>query len=531
MSVNAVKIDGALARLTFDRYDLGAYESFLKVKALPEHQLSYDWESDSYEVTTPARFAARLTSAHVLPVGADWDLAPHLFDYQAFVLRMALDARRFACWLDTGLGKTSVFLEWSRQVRNSTGGRVLILSPLAIIPQTMREAERFYGDGLGIEWISTREALIEWCKRPGQGIGICNWEKLIPGIIPEFRFLAGVVAEESGILKSGGGVIKWNAIKSCRGIEYKLSCTATPAPNDTMEYASQASFLEKLRTEGEILWTYFIRNKQGDWIVKPHARAAFYQFMASWSIYLQNPAHFGFADILATLPPPEIHEYTLPLSGQQRLMLYRLTAVKGGLFSDDRMGIKERSQLAQVARGFLYEPGSNSKRSQSVESSKPQFVADLVQQERAAGRQCIVWTVFDEESRILQDLIGHDTVALDGSMSLEARADALQAFGAGSAGVLLTKPQLAGYGLNMQFCRSMVFSGIDDSFERAYQAVRRCYRFGQTETVHVHYPYIPELEGLVWSNVKRKEQRFMADVAECEAAYKTAIHEMYGVAS
>ena len=522
-TVAAITIDGQLARLTFDRYDLDAYRAFLRVKALPEHQIHYDWQTDSYHVTTPARFAGRLTDSIAPDTDIEWDLAPHLFDYQRFVLKMALDARRFACWLTTGLGKTSVFLEWSRQVRDRTGGRVLILSPLAIIPQTMAEARRFYGDDLAIEWLQTREALIEWCRRQGQGIGICNWEKLIPGVIPEFRFLGGLVAEESGVLKSGGGVIKWNAIKSAKGIEYKLSCTATPAPNDTMEYASQASFLEKLRNEGDIIWTYFTRNKEGDWIVKPHARKAFYTFMASWSIYMQDPSHFGFGDLLKNLPPPEIHEYKLPLSEQQRFMMYGLTEAKGGLFSDDRMGVKERSRLAQIARGFLYEAGSASKRSMAVDSAKPQFVADLVTAERAAGRQCIVWTVFDEESRILANLIGGDLVTLDGSMSLEARAIALDSFRTGTSGVLITKPQLAGYGLNFQFCRSMVFSGIDDSFERMFQAVRRCYRFGQTETVHVHFPYIPELEGMVWGNVKRKESRFMADVTQCEAEYQRVL--------
>src|SRR3990167_11402603 len=122
--------------------------------------------------------------------------------------------------------------------------------------------------------------------------------------MPEMRRLSGVAFDESSRLKGGGGVIKWHLIRSCRGIEYKLSATATPAPNDTMEYASQASFLEKLRNEGEILWTYFSRDKYGTWSVKPHAREAFYRFMASWSIYLRDPKDYGFNDILATLPPP-----------------------------------------------------------------------------------------------------------------------------------------------------------------------------------------------------------------------------------
>jgi len=197
-------------------------------------------------------------------------------------------------------------LEWCRQVAHLTGARVLILEPLAVIPQLIEEARRFYGDGLQIERLDSRERLIGWLKDPGAAIGIVNPEKFIAGQVPELRYLGGLAFDESSLLKTGGGVIKWNLIKSARGIEYKLSCTATPAPNDTMEYASQASFLEKLRTEGEILWTFFTRNKRGEWTVKPHARTAFYQFMSSWSIYLRNPAHFGWGDILATLPEPEI---------------------------------------------------------------------------------------------------------------------------------------------------------------------------------------------------------------------------------
>jgi hypothetical protein len=527
MTGPAVVVRDDRAHLTFDRFDLDAYQTFLAVKALPEHQIGYDWRTDSYHVSTPARYVGRLSGAAV-PISRDWNLAPHLYDYQDFIVRLALDAKRFAAWCDTGLGKTAVFLEWARQVVEATGGKVLIFSPLQIIPQTLREAERFYQD-LEITRLGSREALAEWCKTPGAGIAICNYEKLIAGPMPELRFLAGVAADESSIFRSGGGVIKWNAIKSCKGIEYKLSCTATPAPNDTMEYASQASFLEKLRAEGEVLWTYFTRDKRGDWRVKPHARSAFYRFMAGWSIYMRDPKAFGFTDILKDLPDPVIREYGLPMTADQQFQRFTLTEAKGGLFNDDRLGVKERVRLSQVAKGFLYEPGSKSQRWTDVPSEKPGFVAQLVRDEVQANRQTIVWTVFDEESRIIQRLLPDIRVAvLDGSMSDEARAEILERFRAGEFDCLISKAQLVGYGLNLQFCKAMVFSGFDDSFERMYQAIRRCYRHGQTEPVHVHVPYIPELEGMVFSNVKRKERQFLSDVAECEVAYQVAMKEVYG---
>jgi hypothetical protein len=344
--------------------------------------------------------------------------------------------------------------------------------------------------------------------------------------LPELRHLVGLVADESSILKTGGGKIKWNLIKSARGIPFKLSCTATPAPNEAMEYASQAAFLEKLRTEGEILWTYFTKTDSG-YVIKPHARKAFYAFMASWSLYMRDPARFGFADILSTLPPAEHHEYRLPITDEQRALRDEIIVRKGGgLFDDDRLGVKERMQMAQAARGFLY---VGSKKARYIDSVKPGKVAELVLDDIGTGRQVLVWTVFDEEGAIIERQLGQgrrfDVGVLHGSQSENQRADLLERFRDGDLDVLISKPQLIGYGLNLQHCRSMVFSGIDDSFERRYQAERRAVRFGQTETVRVHEPYIPELEGMMFGNVARKEQRFLDDVAAQEHWYRDALAE------
>lgn len=523
----ATVIDGNLAVVSFDRFDLAAYQTFLACKRLPESQVGYDWRADTYRLTTPARFADRIGGTIPVTSRASLPIAAHLFDYQRWIVgELALPAKRFAVWADTGLGKTPILLEWCRQVQAATGGRVLILQPLQIIAQTVEMARQFYDDALALETIESREALSAWCTAPGSGLGICNYEKLIPGILPEFRHLAGLACDESSILKSGGGVIKWNLIKSARGIEYKLSLTATPAPNDTMEYASQASFLEKLRTEGEILWTYFVRdNKTNEWRVKPHARQAFYEFMASWSVYLRDPSHFGFDDILSTLPAPEIHEYELPLSPVQREMMFGVLGPKGGLFNDDRLTLTERSKLAQLARGFLYETSSGARRAVRYESAKPPKVADLVRADVADGRQVLVWTVFDEEGEIIAGLFpaSLSVAVLSGKQADTERAALVRAFKSGELDVLISKAQLIGYGLNFQNCRSMVFSGFDDSFERMYQSIRRAYRFGQTETVRVHIPVIPELEGTVFGNVMRKQARFDRDTEIQERHYRRVL--------
>lgn len=506
-------------------FDLDAYQLFIATKRLPESDIAFDWRADAYTVSAPDRFARLLGVAGAREERPSLPFGGHLFDYQAAIVARALDARRFALWADTGLGKTAMFLEWARQVEVRTDGRVLIISPLQIIEQTRDECARFYLDvAARMHRITTREELIAWAAAPGRGLAIVNPEKLIAGVIPELRHLAGLVLDESSILKTGGGVIKWNLIKSARGIEYKLSCTATPAPNEVMEYASQASFLEKLRADGDILWTFFARDAHGNWRVKPHAREAFYRFMASWSIYLRDPAHYGWADILASLPDPEILEYRLDLTSEQHEHVIRVRAETGsGLFGTERMGVRERSKLSQLAKGFLYGEGKVVER---VSSAKPGFVADIVRAEVAAGHKVLVWTVFDEESEILAELLagGAFTVAtLHGSMAQEARQPVIEAFRTGQTDVLVTKAALVGHGLNFQACRAMVFSGFDDSFERMYQAVRRAYRFGQTETVRVHVPYVPELEGLIFENVRAKEAAFLRDVAEAEAQYIAAL--------
>lgn len=523
MSTAQMQLRSDVAEVTFGQFDLESYDLFLKCKGLPESRLAYDWETDTYRLTTPARFAALLGIQGAFQPPARLPLPAHLFDYQAFVVTAALRAKRYAAWLDTGLGKTAVYLEWCRQVMHLTGGRVLIVAPLQVIRQIQEESLRFYGDALQIQHIQTREALGTWCTGSGPACGITNYEKFIPGVLDELRHLAGLVADESSILKSGGGVIKWNVIKSSKGIEYKISCTATPAPNETMEYASQASFLERLRTADDILWTFFSRDKNGNWYVKPHAAEAFYQFMASWSIYLRNPAHFGWNDILSTLPEPDMREYQLECTDIQRELMYGFLAVRNrGMIVDDRLGLQERSKLSQLAKGFLY---GAKKQASRIDSPKPAFVADLVRADVADGRQVLVWTVFDAESDIIAEHLADvpEVGILTGSMSDTARADVLDRFRRGDVQVLISKPSLIGYGLNFQFCRSMVFSGFDDSFERLYQAIRRCYRYGQTETVRVHIPYIPELEGLMLSNVKRKQEQFDRDTAIQERHYRSAL--------
>ncbi len=516
-----IQVENNLAKVEFARFGLAEYGLFLKCKKLPESQLAYDWRRDTYTLTTPARFAAMLGAEAGAGDYAELPLAAHLFDYQRFIVTQALQSERYAVYADCGLGKTVIFLEFARHVLARTGGKVLILSPKSIIAQTVEEAARWYGDTLPVERIETRAALSAWLKSDARGLAITNYEKMIDGQLPELRLLAGLVLDESSILKSGGGVIKWNLIKSAKGIQYKLSCTATPAPNDIMEYASQASFLERLRNEGEILWTFFSRDKHSNWRIKPHAQAGFYRFLASWSIYLRNPAHYGWRDNLADVPAPCISEDAIAATPEQMQAAQTLWARRGsGLFGEKGMGVRERSKLSQLAKGFIYEDGT----ARSVPSNKPAAVAEIAREHVRAGRQTLIWTVFDEESRILSgELFDVTHATLEGETKEAARLEILERFRHGEIPLLISKPALLGFGMNFQFCKAMIFSGWDDSYERFYQAVRRAYRYGQTDSLHVHIPVVRELEGMILDNILRKKEGFERDAETQEAFYLKAL--------
>jgi superfamily II DNA or RNA helicase len=515
--------------VTFNRWDMSHYDVFIKSKSLPEFSVDYDWESDSYKINTHARFAHifNLDENHV---AHDWlPFNQGLFDYQRYIVETAIKNKRFAVWADTGLGKTIIYLEWARQVMHLSSGKVLLIVPLNILQQTIEEAVKFYGAEYQIKRLNSKTELLSWCRNDG-GIAIVNPEKFIPDQsnteYSDMRYCNGVVLDEASLLKNHGGKIATCLIDSCRGIEYKISCTATPAPNDTIEYAAHGAFLEKVRNEGELLWTFFSRSKDGGRKVKEHAKDAFYRFMSGWSIYLRNPVRYGFDDNLKDLPAPTIKEYRLSITDEQRKIMLTVPDNDGqiSMFSNrSKLGIVDRTKFGQIARGFIY-VGADRKVVR-VNSVKPGYVADLVRNDAADGLQVMVWTVFDEESQILSEMLGdisHDV--LTGKLSQEKRIAIIEAFRTGKSKVLISKPSLLGFGLNFQNCGSMVFSGIDDSFERFYQSVRRAYRYGQTKSVRVHIPYIPELEGTVWNNIQDKQWKFERDTEIMERNYLNAIN-------
>lgn len=536
--LNAATIVGDRVRVTFGAPWTGeSYDLFLRTKHLPEHQLTYDEEADTYTVEAPGRFAPILGMEAPAVGGASLPVPDFLWDYQRHFLDVALQARRYAAWWDTGLGKTILELEWARQVLALTGGRVLLVFPLNLRPQALAMATEFYGDELAIRELDTREAFRAWCGAGEPGLAITNPEKFLPRpgepeVTPEVQHLAGVCLDESSILKTGGGRIKWAMIKSCRGIPYKLSATATPAPNDPIEYASQAAFLERIRDEGEVIWTYFVRDDEGEWRVKAHALPAFYRFLAGWSCYLRSPKRYGFGDNLKGLPDPEWMVHEVEATEEQLAAVRSVPDVTGqtSLLDPGSLGIVERGKFGQLAAGFAYDGHGGARR---IASRKPALIADLVEQDLADRRPVLIWTLFDETAAILAEVLALRGVAhevLTGKVPLALRGEIVARFVAGELPVLVTRPRLLGWGWNLQCCRSMVFADLDDSYEAVYQSIRRAYRYGQTHRVRIHFPIVSELQSAVWQNQERKRRAFERDVERMERLYIDALREQ-GVAA
>lgn len=522
----------------FASFGAADYELFLKAKRLPESRITLDYETNSYTIETHARYADLLGVAAAADTNQPLSLSPFLFEHQREIVKLALAAKRYAVWANVGLGKTLIELEFAKQVNAITGGRVLILTLNEIVNQTIEEAAKFYGPAFKIFRIESREDLRLWCKGELAAfyqIAITNYEKMNPDEngqdLPELRNLAGLILDESSRLKAGGGKQKWAIIKSSKGIPYKLSATATPAPNDYIEFASQASFLERMRDENEIIWTFFQRDKNTqEWTVKRHARQAFFEWMCAWSIYLKLPQSFGWSSDFRLPPEPEIirHEIAATAVQIEKASLFNLNGKhQPTLFMTESQGIVGRSKLSQIAKGFVYLDGK--KKIERVDSAKPDYVASLIQTEAMNGLQILVWTIFDEETEIIREKLSDFTQVqfdvLTGETPKTKRPEILDKFRKGEITCLISKASLLGYGMNFQMCGSMIFSGWNDSFESFYQAIGRAVRYGQEKSVRIHLPFIRELEYEQLENVFRKQDQFEAAILEQEKAYIKAMKD------
>lgn len=390
------------------------------------------------------------------------DLPYPLFDFQEPIVRWALKRGKAAIFADTGLGKTIMQLAWADQVTKATKCPVIVLAPLAVSNQTIEEGEKY---GIHVQKANPGAAFF------GPGIVITNYEQLHKFDPDVFK---GIVLDESSILKGMDGRRRKEITEFAKHIPYRLSCTATPSPNDFMELGTQAEFLG-IMSQVEMLAMFFIHDG-GDvskWRLKGHGESKFFQWLATWSVVIRKPDDLGFDGSAHALPPVEYHSHVVE------------TEPEDSLFVEPAMGLQDR----------------NKARKDSVADR----VAKAAEIANGMTGQVLVWCNLNDESEKLTAAI-KDAVEVKGSDKPEHKSDSLIGFAHGDVRVLVSKPKIAGFGMNWQNCHQMIFVGLSDSWESYYQAIRRCWRFGQKEVVHVHI-ISADTEGAVIENIQRKDKQ------------------------
>lgn len=406
-----------------------------------------------------------------------------LFDWQQDIVRLACKRGSFGGFEDCGLGKTAQQLECAAQFVKWSGKRVLILCPLAVSQQTVREADKF-GIDVAVKVIKT-QAEVE------SGISVTNYERLHCIDPNEFD---GIIVDEGSILKSVDGKVRNQLLEVFQHCRFKQSWTATPAPNDHMEIGNQAEFLGAMK-RSEMLSTYFVHDG-GDtskWRLKGHAKKAFWEWMASWSVVLRTPGDLGYSDDGFVLPPIEYIHYELGGGG-----------LDGYLFDMPANTLDERRHAKK-----------------STIEQRCEAVAAMVNDDDEAENPWVIWCNYNDEGELLAKLIP-DAVEVAGRHSTDAKEEMLTDFTRGSVRVLITKAKIGGFGLNWQHCNNTAIFPTD-SWEQWYQMIRRFYRFGQKKKVNVHAVYSAG-ESAVVSNLERKESdshelfeamaRHMADLSK-----------------
>jgi len=380
------------------------------------------------------------------------DLPAQLFPFQRDIVRWALRRGRAAIFANTGLGKSFMELAWAKAIHEATGGDVLLLTPLAVAGQMVREAVKF--------GVPAKQCADQGDVTPG--ISITNYNKLHHFDLSRFQ---GVILDESSILKAFDGKTRTMLIQRCAEVPFRLCATATPAPNDFTELGNHAEFLGVMSLTG-MQATFFVHDggDTGKWRLKGHAEQDFWRWMCSWSVLLRRPSDLGYDDAAYDLPPLNQHEHFIEMEGDQAKTL------------SERLAARRASVEARVQKAVEITPDEG---------------------------HFVWWCHLNSEAEMLAARIP-GAVEVRGSDKEEDKEAKLKAFGNGEIRVLVTKPKIAGFGMNWQHCCKTGFVGLNDSFEQVYQAVRRFWRFGQTQPVDVHF-VAASIEGAVIDNLRRKE--------------------------
>lgn len=377
--------------------------------------------------------------------------------FQRRIVTWAAQVGRPAVWADTGLGKTRMQIEWCRAVGSTT----LIVTPLAVAEQTCEEAA-----SIGVNATYVRDAE----RVDGPGVYVTNYE-----MVPRLRAVKwdAVALDESSILKQSDGKTRAMLIEAFADAPFRSAWSATPAPNDPAELTSQAEFLGH-STRDNMLAAYFIHDSDG-WRLKGHALDPMITWMSTWAIAVRKPSDIGDDDTGYDLPGLEI--ISEPVAAD-------VSVPEGELFAYALGGVGGR---AKVRRETL---GARVERARQLVAAEP-------------DEPWLIWCGLNDEADALAKAIP-GAVNVHGAMSPDEKARALLAFARGQIPVLITKPAIAGMGLNFQRCARMAFVGLSDSYEAYYQCIRRCYRFGQSRVVKAHI-ILSEIEGQIAANVRRKE--------------------------
>lgn len=400
------------------------------------------------------------------------DLHPSLFGFQRDLVAWAAKKGRAAIWADTGLGKTRMQIEWARMM----GHKTLIVAPLAVTAQTIEEAS-----ALGID--------VSYARSTAEVTGpltITNYERT-DAFDP--AMFGAVVLDESSILKNFEGKTRSALIRQWKDTPCRLACSATPAPNDVTELANHAEFLGVM-PRNEMLAAYFVHDDDG-WRPKRHAVGHMYEWMSGWAAAVRRPSDMGHLeeDGLYDLPPLTFRQHVVGVN----------ESPEGQLFAVDLGGVGGRSRVRR-----------------STLDARCERTAELV---NANDDPWVVWCGLNDEADMLARLIP-GAVNVQGNDTPETKAEQLMSFAHGEFRVLITKPSIAGMGLNFQHAAHMAFTGLSDSYEAYYQAVRRCWRFGQKRPVHVHI-IVSELEQQIVANVQHKE----TEAARMTQALIDAMHK------
>jgi len=386
---------------------------------------------------------------------AQSDLNSNLFPFQRFIVDRALKAGKYAIFADCGLGKTLMQLDWANHVSKFTGKKVLILAPLVVVEQTKREAIKF---GISIDFIDAD-----------------NYEQLSN---IDTSIYSGVVLDESSILKNFEGETKKLILDLFKSTPYKLACTATPSPNDPMELGNHSEFLDVM-SRNEMLAMYFVHDggETAKWRLKGHAVKLFYQFIGTWAIMLNKPQDIGFQMDGYALPSLNIIERQITTNKRDNGQLFNDAIISATNFNSELRATKTE-RLNEVV---------------DIINSRP-------------DENFIVWIKHNEEGDILRKLLP-DAIEVKGSDTNEWKKDKLLGFANNEFRILITKTKIASFGMNFQNCRNQIFASLDFSFEGLYQAIRRSYRFGQSNEVNIYLITTDTMKN-VRQSIDNKQRQF-----------------------